>query len=105
MSKKNQLQYAKLIANPGAGKTTDLSTQLKLAVRTLEKMGIQADVALAKPKEEATTIAEKAVADGYKMVIAMGGDGTIEAIMRGLVGSKTRLGILPFGTENNVGRS
>lgn len=105
MSKKNKLQYAKLIANPGAGKGTDLSQHLKLAVGTLKKLGIQADVALAKPKEEATTIAEKAVDDGYKLVIAMGGDGTIEAAMRGLVGTKARLGILPGGTENNVSKS
>jgi len=105
MSKKNKLQYAKLIANPGAGKGKELSTQLKVAVRTLEKLGIHTDVALAKPKEEATRIAEKAVKDGYKLVIAMGGDGTIEAAMRGLVGTKARLGILPFGTENNVGKS
>lgn len=105
MSKKNQLQYAKLIANPGAGKGTDMSQNLDLAVRTLEKLGIQADVALAKPKEEATQIAEKAVDKGYKLVVAMGGDGTIEATMRGLVGTKTRLGLLPFGTENNIAHS
>ncbi len=105
MSKKNRMQYAKLIANPGAGKGTELSGHLKLAVRSLEQLGIQADVALSQPKEEATVIAEKAVKDGYKLVIVMGGDGTIEAAMHGLVGSKARLGILPFGTENNVARS
>ncbi len=105
MSKKNKMQYAKLIANPGAGKGTEFTRQLNLAVRNLEQLGIQADVALAKPKDEATPIAEKAVKEGYKLVIAMGGDGTIEATMRGLVGSKARLGILPFGTENNVARS
>lgn len=105
MPKKKKLQYAKLIANPGAGKGTELSRHLKLAVSTLEQLGVETDVALAKPKEEATRIAKKAVKDGYRLVIAMGGDGTIEAAMRGLVGSKARLGILPFGTENNVGRS
>lgn len=105
MSKKNKLRYAKLIANPGAGKGTELGKNLKLAVQTLKKLGIQADVALAKPKEEATPIAERAVDDGYKIVIAMGGDGTIEAVMRGLVGTKTRLGILPSGTENNVSKT
>jgi len=38
-------------------------------------------------------------------VIAMGGDGTLEAVMRGLVGSKVHLGIIPVGTENNIARS
>ncbi|MGE5073586.1 MAG: diacylglycerol/lipid kinase family protein [Anaerolineae bacterium] len=105
MAKKDKVRYAKLIANPGAGKGTEINTKVKLAVRCLEQLGIQTDVALAKPKEEATPIAEKAAEDGYNIVIAMGGDGTIEAVMRGLVGTKTRLGILPFGTENNVAKS
>ncbi len=105
MAKKDKVRYVKLIANPGAGKAADLNKSLKIAVRCLADMGVQADVALAKPKEEATRIAEKAVEEGYKTVVAMGGDGTVEAVMRGLVGTKVRLGILPYGTENNVGRS
>ncbi len=105
MSKKDKMRTVKLIANPGAGKGVELERNLKIAVQCLGSMGIRGDVALAKPKEEATRIAEKAVEDGYKTVVAMGGDGTIEATMRGLVGTKTRLGILPFGTENNVGKS
>jgi YegS/Rv2252/BmrU family lipid kinase len=35
----------------------------------------------------------------------MGGDGTLEAVMRGMIGSKTRLGIIPAGTENNIAKS
>jgi diacylglycerol kinase (ATP) len=105
VAKKDKVVYAKLIANPGAGKAGDLSKSIKLAVKCLEQLGVQVDVALAKPKEEATRIASKAVKEGYKTVIAMGGDGTLEAVMHGLVGTKTRMGILPFGTENNVAKS
>jgi diacylglycerol kinase (ATP) len=107
MAKKDKFRYVKLIANPGAGKAADLDSNLKTAVQCLDELGIKVDVALAKPKEEATRIAEKAVEEGYKTVIAMGGDGTVEAVMRGLVAtkSKVRMGILPFGTENNVGKS
>ncbi len=105
MTKKTKVRYVKLIANPGAGKAAELNRSLKLAVRCLEDLGVQADVALAKPKEEATRIAEKAVEEGYKTVVAMGGDGTVEAVMRGLVGTKARMGILPYGTENNVAKS
>jgi diacylglycerol kinase (ATP) len=48
----------------------------------------------------------KQVEVGYKIVIAMGGDGTIEAVMRGMVGrNKARLGIIPAGTENNIAKS
>lgn len=105
MSKKNKSVWVKLIANPGAGKVSEAANNLKLAVEYLQKNGLKVDVALAKPKEEATPIARRAVKDGYKIVIAMGGDGTIEAVMRGMISGKARLGIIPAGSENNIAMS
>jgi YegS/Rv2252/BmrU family lipid kinase len=35
----------------------------------------------------------------------MGGDGTVEAVMRGMIGNKAHLGIIPVGTENNIAKS
>jgi diacylglycerol kinase (ATP) len=35
----------------------------------------------------------------------MGGDDTVWSVIRGIAGSKTRLGIIPAGTENNVAKS
>ncbi len=105
MSKKEKMIYAKLIANPGAGKPEESAKQLELATHYLQENGIKVDVALAKPKEEATPLAKQAVRDGYKIVIAMGGDGTLEAVLRGMVGRKARLGIIPTGTKNNMAKS
>lgn len=105
MSKKNKVIQAKLIANPGAGKPEESAKQLELAARYLRECGIEVNVALAKPKEEAIPLAKQAAKDGYKLVIAMGGDGTLEAVMRGLVGSKARLGIIPTGSKNNIAKS
>ena len=105
MSKKNKSRRVKLIVNPGAGKAADAANNLKLVTGNLEKNGFKLDVAWAKPKEEATPIARRAVKKGYETVIAMGGDGTIEAVMRGLIGSKAHLGIVPVGTENNIAKS
>ena len=105
MSKKNKQIRVKLIVNPGAGKVTESAGNLQLVTDYLEKSGFKVDVAFAKPKEAATPIARQAVKDGYKLVVAMGGDGTVEAIMRGMIGSKTRLGIVPTGMENNIALS
>ncbi len=105
MSKKDKTTYAKLIANPGAGNAAQNSADVQRAVQWLLENGIEADVAFAKPKEEVTPIAKRALKDGYKLIIAMGGDGTIEAALRGLVGSKARLGMIPSGTENNFAKS
>src|ERR1041385_3215288 len=105
MSKKDKVVHAKLIANPGAGKPEESAKQLELAARYLQAHGIEVNVALAKPKEEATPLAKQAVKDGYDMVIAMGGDGTLEAVLRGMVKRKTPMGIIPTGTQNNIAKS
>ena len=105
MSKKDKSLRVKLISNPGAGNASEAADNLKLVTGYLEESGLKVDVALAKPKEEATPIARRAVKDGYKIVVAMGGDGTIEAVMRGMIGGKARLGIIPTGTENNIAKS
>ena len=52
---------------------------------------------------EATSLAREAAQDGYDQVIAAGGDGTINAVVEGLVGSQTALGIVPLGTGNAAG--
>ncbi len=105
MSKKNKVIRVKLIVNPNAGNAADSAKNMKLVTGYLKENGLRVDVAYAKPKEEATPIARQAIKNGYKIVIAMGGDGTIEAIMRGMIDSKARLGIIPVGTENNIAKS
>jgi diacylglycerol kinase (ATP) len=104
MSKKSKSIRVKLITNPRSGKSSDAANNLKLVAGYLQKNKLKVDIALAKSKENATPIARKAIKDGYKIVIAMGGDGTVKEVMRGLVGSKVRLGIIPVGIENNIAR-
>ena len=105
MSKKNKSIRVKLIVNPTAGISSDSADNLKKVVGYLKKNGMKADVARAKPKTKATPLARQAIKDGFKIVIAMGGDGTVEAVMRGMIGKKVRLGIIPTGIENNIAKS
>jgi diacylglycerol kinase (ATP) len=105
MSKNKKIKRAKLIANPGSGDSSDRGKLLEEVTRTLKDLGVKVDVAIAKPKEKTIPIARKAVKDGYKTIIAMGGDDTIEAIIRGMAGSKARLGMIPVGTANNLAKS
>jgi diacylglycerol kinase (ATP) len=105
MSKKNKRNRALLIANPGSGKASSRTALIEEITGHLQDEGVKVDVSIAKPKEEAIPIARRAVKDGYGVVIAMGGDDTVEAIMRALSGSKTRLGIISAGTANTLAKS
>ena len=102
MLKKKKSNFVKLIANPGAGKVDDAAKNLKLVIAYLEKEGLKVDLEMIKPKQNVQSIARRAIKVGFALIVAMGGDGTIEAIMRGMTGSKARLGIIPLGTENNI---
>jgi diacylglycerol kinase (ATP) len=105
MTKKNQKIRVKLIANPGAGNVLKAASRLEQVSHYLLDYGLKVDVALAKPKKEAIPIARKAVKDGYDVVVAMGGDGTLGAVIRGIAGSKVSLGIIAAGTENDIAAS
>lgn len=105
MSMSKKPKRVKLIVNPGSGDAEKTPERVQKAVRYLKNENIEVDVAYAAPKKQACKIAKKAVEDGYKTVIAMGGDGTIVEVIRGLVDSKTRLGILVGGTMNDIAGS
>lgn len=53
---------------------------------------------------EARELAARFAAEGEAVVIAAGGDGTLNEVVNGLVGSKSMLGVLPAGTMNVFAR-
>src|SRR3954468_11323504 len=54
--------------------------------------------------KHATLLAKKAVQENYDIVVAVGGDGSVNEIANGLIGSTTSLGILPAGSGNGLAR-
>ena len=57
-----------------------------------------------KYRGHATEIAQEYAAKQYDAVIAVGGDGTVNEVGRGLIGTGTALGIIPCGSGNGLAR-
>lgn len=96
---------ALLLYNPAAGARTSAATQLARLMAVLEAASIQATPRAESDIDALAEIAAAAAGRGVSMVIACGGDGTIESVANGLVNTGVPLGILPAGTRNNVARS
>lgn len=93
------------IVNPAAGGGTarsDVDALLSLLAKRFETIDV-AETALDHPS--AAELGERAVGERYDVVIVAGGDGTVGAVARALVGTEVILGILPFGTFMNIARA
>jgi diacylglycerol kinase (ATP) len=92
--------FAVIIANPTSGSYIHHARQIEEHVSFLRNTGWRVELRLTKAAGDARRIACQAVAEKADMVIAAGGDGTINEVIQELVGSETALGVLPIGTVN-----
>ena len=99
------LQNALLIHNPNAGNGgKGRRALLDEARRIFALHGIEADLAETTGPGHATELARQASIDHRQLVVACGGDGTLNEIVNGLAtsqnGARPALALLPGGTAN-----
>jgi diacylglycerol kinase (ATP) len=94
----------KIIANPvaGKGKAIALIDQVR---SILKQHKAEFDFELTKSPGDAADIARSAAERGWKVIVSLGGDGTISEVISGLVGTESALGIISCGRGNDIARS
>ena len=70
----------------------------------LDKEKFDCRIAETKYAGHATELAQQAARQGIDIVVAVGGDGTVNEVGRALVNTKTAMGILPCGSGNGLAR-
>ncbi|ADH98277.1 diacylglycerol kinase [Salisediminibacterium selenitireducens] len=100
------MKRARLIYNPSSGRE-QVKKYLPYILENLEKSGYEASAHATTGKDCATKAARTACERGFDLIIAAGGDGTINEVVQGMVNQEHRpaLGILPGGTTNDFARA
>jgi diacylglycerol kinase (ATP) len=92
-----------VILNPNAG-AAEGGVELRRAAEG--RAGVE--VWETKANGDGARLASKAVREGFEVVAAAGGDGTIHEVVNGLVWARSRrvrLGVVPMGTGNDLART
>ena len=91
------------IINPISG-TQDKGDIPKLIDELMDKDRLQTEIVQTEYAGHAAVIAREKAAEGVDVVVAVGGDGTVNEVARSLVHTNTALGIVPCGSGNGLAR-
>jgi diacylglycerol kinase (ATP) len=93
-----------IIVNPAAGRARPSRRRLGRVVMALERLGCTVVVRRTGPASgDAERLAHEAEAD-FDIVVAAGGDGTVNAVVNGIAGVSRAFAVLPLGTANVLAR-
>jgi diacylglycerol kinase (ATP) len=100
------MKHFKVIVNPQSrkGATGKKVAEIQQALQTL---GLRFDLSLTERPWHAAELARAAISEGYEVIVAVGGDGTVNETVNGILSSQERkagdaiLGVLPVGRGND----
>ena len=93
-----------VIANP-ASAGGRLKKRIPEIQKVLKESGINYSFFVSQYSGYAEELARKAKSDGFQVVVACGGDGTVHEIVNGIIGTGIILGIIPVGTGVDLARN
>lgn len=91
------------IVNPISG-TTSKKNVVGLIPKYFGEPDFHTEIKYTKRPKHATELAAQAVDEGFDIVVAVGGDGTVNEVGRSLVHTSAALGIIPCGSGNGLAR-
>ncbi|GKT03134.1 diacylglycerol kinase [Furfurilactobacillus entadae] len=100
-------QRARVIYNPTSGREA-LKRDLIDILNVFEQAGYETSAYATTPEpDSAKNEARRAAEEGFDLVVAAGGDGTINEVVNGIAGLKKRpkMAIIPAGTTNDYARA
>ena len=93
----------KIIISAGAGPGDNTKAAERLA-DIFKDDQIDTDISLARSGAEVIELARQAVSEPYNVIVAAGGDGTVNSVASAVIESDKILGVLPLGTLNHFAR-
>lgn len=94
----------RIIFNPISGHADRNAKLRDYAARYLADQGLRVTFADTAHPHHATELAREAITDGCDIVVAMGGDGTLNEVAQAVTDSPATLGLIPCGSGNGLGR-
>jgi YegS/Rv2252/BmrU family lipid kinase len=94
----------RFIFNPYSGRNRKNPYLYDHAVEFIARERLDGTIVRTERPRHGTELARRAVDDGCKLVVAIGGDGTMNEVADGLVGGPAVFGLIPCGSGNGLGR-
>lgn len=104
-STKKHSKKVKLIFNPSVGAARPTPIEIVDIIHEMQALKLVPEAYLVEPGCDLPGVVKESLAQGFKMFVVCGGDGTISAVARSLAGTHATLGVIPIGTQNNTALS
>jgi diacylglycerol kinase (ATP) len=98
------VKRVEIIFNPAAGRSGRRAEDSQELVGSLSRLGVSAVARPTTGPSDATRLAREASQSGVDVIVSYGGDGTLNEVLQGIVGSDTALAVWAGGTANVVAK-